>query len=100
MSLPEKIQDASSSLIVAAITGIISGAAWVVRRVFTNQKQIELTKKQITMMADAQAAQIVAVMAEIKARDELRKSESGKLDNLHQDVREVRNAILANKNKD
>jgi hypothetical protein len=97
MSLPEKVQDASASLAVAAISSVAGAAVWIVRRVFTNQKQIEMAQKQMDMMADAQAAQIVAVMAEIKARDELRKSDSGKLDNLHQDVRELRNAILATK---
>ena len=36
-----------SSLVIAAILGIASGLGWVVRRVFTNQKQVELLRQSI-----------------------------------------------------
>jgi len=47
MSFFDRLEQASSGLIVAALAGIVSGIGWLVRRVFTNQKQIELTQMEI-----------------------------------------------------
>jgi len=45
--LLDRIEQASSGIIVATLAGILSGVGWLVRRVFTNQKQIELTQVEI-----------------------------------------------------
>ena len=60
-----------------AVIGIVVGAvAWLVRRVITNQKQIEL------------------LQSEIKHRDTLRCADRADIADVKKDVREIRNAIL------
>lgn len=60
-----------------AVIGVVVGAvAWLVRRVITNQKQIEL------------------LQAEIKHRDSLREADRSDIADVKKDVREIRNALL------
>lgn len=60
-----------------AVIGVVVGAvAWLVRRVITNQKQIEL------------------LTAEIKHRDTLREADRADIADVKKDVREIRNALL------
>ena len=68
MTLMERVADAGSSLIVTAIVSVGGGIVWLVRRIFTNQQQIEM------------------LSAEIKHRDELRQMD-------RTDITEVKNSV-------
>lgn len=60
-----------------ALAGVIAGAgAWLVRRVITNQRQIELLK------------------SEMRHRDSLRDADRADMSDVKRDVREIRNALL------
>lgn len=58
------------------IAAIIAAGSWLVRRVLTNQKQIEL------------------LTAEIKHRDNLREADRADISDVKQDVRDIKNVLL------
>jgi hypothetical protein len=49
MSWSERLEEAQGSMIAAAAAAIVSGSVWLVRRILTNQKQIELLQREIAM---------------------------------------------------
>ncbi|NSY36860.1 hypothetical protein [Leisingera sp. ANG59] len=75
MTLYERIEQASTGLAVTAVAAIGSGGLWLVRRIFTNQQQIELLQR------------------EIEVRDERRDEDREALAEVRQDVREMRGEI-------
>lgn len=77
MSLIERIEQASTELAVTAITGAASGGAWLVRRIFTNQKQIEMLQKSL------------------EDRDRQRDEDREALADVRTDVREIRDEMRA-----
>ncbi|WP_417794810.1 hypothetical protein [Terasakiella pusilla] len=77
MSLIERIEQASTGLAVTAITGAASGGAWLVRRIFTNQKQIEMLQKSL------------------EDRDRQRDEDREALADVRTDVREIRDELRA-----
>lgn len=77
MSLIERIEQASTGLAVTAITGAASGGAWLVRRIFTNQKQIEMLQKSL------------------EDRDRQRDEDREALADVRTDVREIRDEMRA-----
>lgn len=77
MSLIERIEQASTGLVVTAITGAASGGAWLVRRIFTNQKQIEMLQKSL------------------EDRDRQRDEDREALADIRTDVREIRDEMRA-----
>lgn len=76
VTLSERILSYADNLAVFALTSIVGGIAWLIRRVFTNQKQIEM------------------LSAEIRNRDELRGRDSERISELHKDVRELRSHVM------
>lgn len=75
MTLIERIEQASTGLAVTALAAASSGGLWLVRRIFTNQQQIELLQR------------------EIEVRDERRDEDREALAEVRQDVREMRGEI-------
>ena len=75
MTLMERIEQASAGLVVTAVAAAGSGVWWLVRRIFTNQQQIELLQR------------------EIEVRDERRDEDREALSEVRQDVREMRSEI-------
>jgi hypothetical protein len=67
------VQTSIVSTIVATVVGAV---AWLIRRVLTNQRQIELLER------------------EIKHRDELRQADRAALSEVRDDVKEIRKAIM------
>ena len=47
MQLLEKAGDVATALLVSAVMGISGGIMWLVRRVITNQSQIEMLNKSL-----------------------------------------------------
>lgn len=47
MSVSERIEQFSGALTTGAAAALISFVIWIVRRVFTNQKQIEMLQREI-----------------------------------------------------
>lgn len=72
----ERLVDGAQSLLVTLIVSVAGGVMWLVRRVLTNQKQIELLR------------------LEIDNRDKLRKADSEKIDEVRKDVRELRSVVI------
>jgi hypothetical protein len=75
MTLIERIEQASTGLLVTAITGAASGGVWLVRRIFTNQKQIEMLQKSL------------------EDRDRQRDEDRAALADVRTDVREMRSEV-------
>lgn len=73
LSMVGKVIEDFWSGIVAAI---IAAGSWLVRRVLTNQKQIEL------------------LTAEIKHRDALREADRADIADVKNDVRDIKNVLL------
>lgn len=78
MSIIERIEQASSGLMVAALAGLLGGVGWLIRRVFTNQKQIELTQLEIRHR-DKERAEDRAVIQEIRLDQKAFREEQIKL---------------------
>lgn len=49
MSWSERLEEAQGSMVAAAAAAVVSGFIWLVRRILTNQKQIELLQREIEM---------------------------------------------------
>lgn len=49
MSWADRVDQAQGSMIAAGVAMLLSGMAWLVRRILTNQKQIELLQREIQM---------------------------------------------------
>ena len=49
MSWADRVDQAQGSIIAAGVAMLLSGMAWLVRRILTNQKQIELLQREIKM---------------------------------------------------
>lgn len=49
MSWADRVEQAQGSMIAAGVAMLLSGMAWLVRRILTNQKQIELLQREIKM---------------------------------------------------
>ncbi len=64
-----------SSLTVAAIIGVATGLGWIVRRVFTNQKQVEILREALHM------------------RDELRKEDRETVLEIKDDVKDLTKTV-------
>ncbi len=75
MSWTEMVDKAGQSLAGWLVVTIGGGFLWVIRRVFTNQKQIELLQK------------------ELSSREELRKRDREDLQEVKGDVKELRSDI-------
>ncbi|WP_333696909.1 hypothetical protein [Phaeobacter italicus] len=75
MSLFERIEQASGSIVVSGVLAVSSGGWWLVRRIFTNQKQIELMQQSL------------------EARDKQRDEDREAMTELRQDVRDMRGDI-------
>lgn len=73
----ERIEQASTGLAVTAITGAASGGVWLVRRIFTNQKQIEMLQRSL------------------EDRDRQRDEDREALADVRTDVREIRDEMRA-----
>ncbi|MFV1601989.1 MULTISPECIES: hypothetical protein [unclassified Phaeobacter] len=72
MTLIERIEQASTGIAVTAMTAAASGAVWLVRRIFTNQRQIEILQQSL------------------EARDKQRDEDREALSDVRTDVREIR----------
>lgn len=82
MSLLQRIEDASSGIIVAAVSTLVAAIGWLVRRVLTNQTQIEL------------------LQSEIRHRDEIRQADRETVQEVRSDVKELRKEIREIFNKE
>lgn len=75
MTFKEMAAEASQSLIAWAVVTIGGGLLWLIRRVFTNQKQIELLQQ------------------DLKAREEMRQRDRADFMEVKSDVKEMRGEI-------
>ncbi|MCI5040015.1 MAG: hypothetical protein MRY81_10055 [Donghicola eburneus] len=75
MSFTELTEKASQSLVGWLVASIAAGVLWTIRRVFTNQKQIEMLQR------------------EIKSRDDLRQRDREDVKEVKADVKELHNDI-------
>lgn len=81
MTLWQRIEEASTGLITAGVAGVVSGALWVIRRVLTNQAQIEMLQREITH------------------RDNLRKEDREALGEVRDSVKRIENVLLSERGK-
>ena len=72
MSLLAKLEEAGNALIVGAVSTVIGGILWLVRRVLTNQRQIEL------------------LQSEIRHRDSIRQIDRAAVQEIKEDVKAMR----------
>lgn len=72
MSLYERIEQVSTSLLAGLIATIGGGILWLVRRVLTNQRQIEL------------------LQSEIRHRDSIRQIDRAAVQEIKEDVKAMR----------
>lgn len=77
MTLWERMEAASTGLITTAVVGVASGAMWVIRRVMTNQAQIEMLQREITH------------------RDNLRKEDREALGEVRDSVKRIETVLLS-----
>ncbi|WP_412550525.1 hypothetical protein [Shimia sp. MIT910701] len=75
MNLAEIAEKASQNAVGWAVVSFLGGIVWVVRRIFTNQKQIEL------------------LQTELGAREEMRQRDRADLQEVKGDVKELRSDI-------
>jgi uncharacterized membrane protein len=75
MTWLEKMETALITLAVGLIGSLLGGGVWLIRRVFTNEQQIIMLKR------------------EIESRDRLRREDREALDEVRKDVRDMRNEV-------
>ena len=76
MTIFQRMEEASASLTTFIVTSVVGGFWWLVRRILTNQKQIEMLQR------------------EIQIRDERREEDREALGEVRKDVREIRAKLL------
>jgi hypothetical protein len=69
----ENIETAVSQFWAAIVTGVAGGLIWIVRRVFTNQKQIEAMQREFEVRDDRRKDDLATVGRIEKGVDETRK---------------------------
>lgn len=79
MSLNEKLEQVGTSIATYVVVSIAGATAWVIRRVLTNQKQIEMLQR------------------EIHHRDQQRTEDRALLGETRDDVKEIRRMIMGGK---
>jgi uncharacterized protein YlxW (UPF0749 family) len=79
MTLPERIAELGTNIIVAAVAAIGGGVAWLVRRVLTNQAEIAMLRQHL------------------ETRDKQREEDREALVELRDDVKEIRSWIMDRK---
>lgn len=79
MSLNEKLEQVGTSVATYIVVSIAGATAWVIRRVLTNQKQIEMLQR------------------EIHHRDQQRTEDRALLGETRDDVKEIRRMIMGGK---
>lgn len=75
MSIGERIEQVGTSVVTAVALAIGSGLTWLIRRVLTNQKQIEL------------------LQSEIRHRDQMRREDRDAVKEIKDDVKALRSDI-------
>lgn len=75
MTFREILTDAGQSFVTWAVVGIGGGVLWLIRRVMTNQKQIEMLQK------------------DLQAREEMRQRDREDVMEVKSDVKEMRSEI-------
>lgn len=69
MSFAERLSEAGTSIVLALIGAVGSAVIWFIRRVLTNQKQIELLSQEIAhrdKLRDVDRADITEVKNSVK----------------------------------
>jgi hypothetical protein len=79
VDLIEWLDQSLSRITVAAFTSVIAAVGWLIRRIFTNQKQIQIQQQELELLK-----------AEIEARDQLRAQDVQVMTELRQDIRDLR----------
>jgi hypothetical protein len=82
MQLLEKAGDVATALLVSAVTGIAVGIMWLVRRVITNQSQIEMLHKSLEYRDQM-------LQTSLKSRDK-------RLDEIRDDMKAMRQRMDGN----
>lgn len=76
MSVKDYLAGATENVVAWAVTATAGGVVWLIRRVFTNQKQIELLQQ------------------ELKSRDDMRQRDRDDLKEVKSDVKELGRVLL------
>jgi hypothetical protein len=79
MTLPERIAELGTNIIVAGVLAIGGGIGWLVRRVLTNQAEIAMLRQHL------------------ETRDKQREEDREALVELRDDVKEIRSWIMDRK---
>ena len=82
VDLIEWLDQTLSRIAVAAFTGVIGALGWLIRRIFTNQRQIQIQHEELQLLK-----------AEIQSRDRLRTHDLQTTEELRKDIRDLRAAI-------
>jgi hypothetical protein len=82
MQLLEKAGDVATALLVSAVMGIFGGIMWLVRRVITNQSQIEMMHKSLEYRDEM-------LQTSLKSRDK-------RLDEIRDDMKAMRQRMDGN----
>jgi hypothetical protein len=82
MQLLEKAGDVATALLVSAVMGIFGGIMWLVRRVITNQSQIEMLHKSLEYRDQM-------LQTSLKSRDK-------RLDEIRDDMKAMRQRMDGN----
>ena len=82
MDLIEWLNQSLSRIILAAFFGVIAAVGWLIRRIFTNQTQLQIQREELRLLR-----------AEIESRDKLRAQDLQAIDELRKDIRDLRASI-------
>ena len=76
MNIADKVSEISTSVTVTIITAVGGAAIWLVRRIFTNQQQIEMRAR------------------EIEHRDQLRKMDRSDITDVKDSVKRIEGFLM------
>ena len=75
----DKLEGATTSAVTWLVGALLGGVGWLIRRVFTNQKQIE------------------ALERELASREKLRTEDRERIAGIETDVRQIKNILIERK---
>ena len=87
MSWTERMESFTTGLWGATAAAVVSFVVWLVRTIFTNQKQIRKLEEDLARRERAHKQ-------EMEARDAGRLQEQHVIQEMHKDIREIRTAVF------
>lgn len=87
------MSDYTGKIVSGIVALMVAGISWLIRRVITNGKEIDLLKAEIASREKRRDQDQIYLREMKDSFDKARQEDKGIVDNLGKDIREIRNDV-------